>query len=56
MLDQAATRCRQAYEASLTRLLGLLEPALILAVGVVVLIVASAVLRPMLDLARSAAM
>ncbi len=55
MLDQASARCRQAYEASLTRLLGFLEPALILAVGIVVLVVALAVLRPMLDLARSAA-
>jgi type II secretory pathway component PulF len=55
MLDQASALCRQAYDASRSRLLVVLEPALILAVGMVVLVVALAVLRPMLDLARSAA-
>ena len=55
MMDQAAARCRQAYETALTRFLGLLEPALIVAVGVVVLIVTVSVLGPMLQLARSAA-
>ncbi|MDD5707150.1 MAG: type II secretion system F family protein [Kiritimatiellae bacterium] len=55
MLSQAAQRCRQAYEARLTRILALLEPALILLVGLAVLIVAYTVLKPMLDLARTAA-
>jgi general secretion pathway protein F len=55
MLAQAAQRCRQAYEARLTRLLTLLEPALILVVGLAVLLVAYTVLKPMLDLARAAA-
>ena len=55
MLSQASARCRQAYETALARFLGLLEPALIVAVGVVVLIVTVSVLGPMLQLARSAA-
>ena len=55
MLDQASARCRQAYETTLARFLGLLEPALIVAVGIVVLIVTVSVLGPMLQLARSAA-
>ena len=55
MLDQAAARCRQGYEGRLSRLLALLEPALILAVGLAVLVVAYTVLKPMLDLARAAA-
>jgi general secretion pathway protein F len=53
MLDQAAARCRQGYEIRLSRLLGLLEPALILAVGLAVLFIAYTVLKPMLDLART---
>ncbi len=55
MLDQASARCRQAYETILARFLALLEPALILAVGIVVLFVTVAVLGPMLQLARTAA-
>lgn len=55
MLEQAADRCRHAYETRLSRFLGLLEPALIVAVGGVVLTVAATVLRPMLQLAKSAA-
>ena len=55
MLDQASARCRQTYETTLTRLLGMLEPALIVGVGVVVLIITMSVLRPMLLLAKSAA-
>lgn len=55
MLNQAALRCRQGYEGRLTRMLGLLEPALILIVGLAVLVVAYTVLKPMLDLARAAA-
>ncbi len=54
MLDQASARCRQAYETALARFLGLLEPALIVAVGIVVLIVTVSVLGPMLQLARTA--
>ena len=55
MLEQAAARCRHGYETKLSRFLGLLEPALIIGVGVVVLVVAVTVLRPMLQLAKSAA-
>ncbi len=55
MLEQAAQRCRQGFEGRLTRLLGLLEPALIFVVGLAVLGVAYTVLKPMLDLARGAA-
>ena len=55
MLEQASARCRQAYETALARILALLEPALILAVGVVVLFVTVSVLGPMLQLARTAA-
>ena len=54
MLQQASARCRQTYETTLARLLGLLEPALIVAVGLVVLAVTVAVLRPMLQLATGA--
>ena len=54
MLGQAARRARQGYENRLARLLALLEPALIFAVGLAVLAVAYTVLKPMLDLARSA--
>lgn len=55
MLGQAADRCRHGYETKLSRFLGLLEPALIIGVGIVVLFVAVTVLRPMLQLAKSAA-
>ena len=55
MLSQAAERCRQTYDRSLARLLSLLEPALILLVGLLVLAVALTVLAPMLDLALGAA-
>ena len=55
MLGQASVRCRQAYETSLARFLGLLEPALIVAVGAVVLAITVSVLGPMLQLARTAA-
>ena len=55
MLNQASARSRLAYETALARFIGLLEPALIVAVGVVVLIVTVSVLGPMLQLARTAA-
>lgn len=51
MLDSAAARARNDYERRLKRLLSLLEPLLVAAVGIVVLAVALAVLGPMLDLA-----
>ena len=54
MLNQASARSRLAYETALARFIGLLEPALIVAVGVVVLIVTVSVLGPMLQLARTA--
>jgi general secretion pathway protein F len=55
MLTQAARRCRQSCESRLAALLGLLEPALILVVGLAVLAVAYTVLKPMLEMARAAA-
>ncbi|MGI6495393.1 MAG: type II secretion system F family protein [Kiritimatiellia bacterium] len=55
MLEQAAIRCRQTHDRTLARLLGLLEPMLILLVGLLVLAVALTVLVPMLDLALHAA-
>lgn len=55
MLEQASARCRQSYETSLAKLLGVFEPALIVAVGVVVLLIALTVIRPMLELAKAAA-
>ena len=55
MLAQAAKRCRMAYDRALARLLGIVEPALILLVGLLVLAVALSVLAPMLDLALHAA-
>lgn len=53
MLGEAAARCRRAYESTLTRFLGMLEPALIIAVGIVVLIITASVIGPMLQLAKS---
>ncbi len=55
MMGQAAARCRQAYETALSHFLGLLEPALIIAVGAAVLAITVTVLGPMLQLARAAA-
>jgi general secretion pathway protein F len=55
MLDQAARRCQQDYEQRLARAVGLLEPALILLVGLVVLTVALTVVAPLLQIARRAA-
>lgn len=55
MLEQAGRRCQQSYEQRLAKALSLLEPALILLVGVVVLVVSLTVLTPLLDIARRAA-
>lgn len=55
MLEHASARFRQSYEASLARLVGIIEPALIVVVGIVVLMIALTVIRPMLELARSVA-
>lgn len=55
MLEQASARCRQSYETALAKLLGIFEPALIVAVGVIVLLIALTVIRPMLELAKSVA-
>lgn len=54
MLEQASIRCRQSYEMALTKFTGMLEPLLIIAVGIVVLIITSSVLIPMLQLAKNA--
>lgn len=54
LLDQAAQRQQQQWEAYLNRLLKLIEPLLILAVGVFVLLIALAILLPILSLNRAA--
>lgn len=53
MLDQAAHRLRAQWQQQLTRLLSVIEPALIVTVGVFVLVVALAVLLPILSLNRT---
>ena len=50
LLDKAADRLQQRWQTYLTRVLGLLEPALILMVGAFVLMVALAILLPVLSL------
>lgn len=50
MLGRAAARAGEEFDRMLRRAMGLLEPALIGAVGLVVLLVALAVVRPMLEL------
>lgn len=50
MLEKAGERARQEYEKILTHLLSLLEPALVAFVGGIVLFIALAVIKPMLDL------
>ncbi len=54
MLEQAAGRYQNQYEESLGRVIGIMEPALIVGVGAVVLLVAYTVLKPMLELVRAA--
>ncbi|MBR0056409.1 MAG: type II secretion system F family protein, partial [Kiritimatiellae bacterium] len=56
MLSSAADRARNDYERALKRVLSLLEPLLVAVVGLAVLAVALAVLRPMLDLTTGAAL
>ena len=53
MLDQAAVRLRAQWQQHLGRLLAVIEPTLIVAVGLFVLLVALAVLLPILSLNRS---
>lgn len=50
LLDKAADRLQQRWQTYLARTLSLLEPALILMVGVFVLLVALAILLPVLSL------
>ncbi|MBR3087241.1 MAG: type II secretion system F family protein, partial [Kiritimatiellae bacterium] len=50
MLHRASDRAAAEYGRRLRRALSLLEPALVAAVGAIVLAVALAVIRPMLDL------
>ncbi len=52
MLEAAAERQQQAWERGLTRLMSLVEPALVVALGSLVLLVALAVLLPMMSLYR----
>lgn len=53
MLDQAARRVRAQWQQHLTRLLAIIEPTLIVAVGLFVLLVALAVLIPILSLNKA---
>lgn len=53
LLDQAALRLRAQWQQQLTRVLSVIEPALIVTVGVFVLVVALAVLLPILSLNRT---
>ena len=53
MLDQAALRLRAQWQQQLSRLLAVIEPTLIVTVGVFVLVVALAVLLPILSLNRT---
>jgi len=48
LLDNAAERYQRQWERFVTRSLGLLEPAIILALGVFVLVVALSVLLPII--------
>ena len=50
MLDSAADRLQQQWERFLTRRMNMLEPVLILIIGVFVLLVVLAVLLPILTL------
>lgn len=52
MLDIAAARCQQVWNRRLTRGLALIEPALILLLGVLVFLLALAILQPILALHR----
>lgn len=52
MLESAATRYQQQWDRRMARLLSLLEPALILVVGVFVLLVALSILLPVLRMNR----
>ena len=54
MLARAAEKCRHNFEASLSRFIGLLEPALVIVLGAVVLVVAVSVLHPVLEMAGGA--
>ena len=54
MLARAAEKCRHNFEASLARFIGLLEPALVIVLGAVVLVVAVSVLHPVLEMAGGA--
>lgn len=54
MLARASDKCRQTFETLLARFLGLLEPALVVVLGAVVLAVAASILRPVLELAGAA--
>lgn len=50
VLDQAADRYQRQWERSMTRLIGLLEPALILLTGAIVFLLALAVILPVLSM------
>jgi general secretion pathway protein F len=52
MLDRAADAMDEETEARLTRLLSLLEPAIILAMGTVVAFIVVSILLPLLDISR----
>jgi type II secretory pathway component PulF len=52
MLDRAADAMDEETEARLSRLLSLLEPAIILAMGTVVAFIVVSILLPLLDISR----
>ena len=54
MLEQAARRFQEQWETLLQRVVRLMEPALILMVGVFVLLIALAILMPLLSLNQTA--
>jgi len=50
MLDRAATSQERELETAVSALMGILEPALILVMGVVVLVIVLAILLPIFDM------
>lgn len=54
MLSRVSDKCRQNFDGSLARFIGFLEPALVIVLGAVVLVVAVSVLHPVLEMAGGA--
>ena len=51
--EQAAGRCQRQWERSVSRLVGLLEPLLILVVGALVFLLALSVILPILSMNKA---